>query len=71
MKDIGHPVAGDQKYGDGRNPLGRLALHAFRLDFYHPRTGQPMSFETPIPRLFLQKVQTRQQESETPQLEET
>lgn len=71
MKDIGHPVAGDQKYGNGQNPLGRLALHALRLNFYHPRTGQPMNFDTPIPRIFLQKVQTRDQESDIPQTEET
>lgn len=53
MKDLGFPVVGDLKYGSGRNPLGRLALHACRLNFYHPRTGQPMTFETPIPRPFL------------------
>ncbi len=52
MKDIGHPVAGDTKYGNGRNPIGRLALHAYRLYFNHPTTGQPMQFETPIPHSF-------------------
>ncbi len=53
MKDIGHPVLGDNKYGDGRDPLGRLCLHAFRLHFFHPRTGEPMLFETPFPKDFL------------------
>ena len=53
MKDLGHPVAGDSKYGNGRNPLGRLALHAYRLFFYHPITGQRMEFETPMPPAFL------------------
>ena len=52
MKDLGFPVAGDTKYGNGRNPIGRLALHAYRLNFYHPRTGEPMTFETPFPILF-------------------
>ena len=52
MKDLGYPVAGDDKYGDGQNPLHRLALHAFRLYFYHPRTGEPMKFETPHPTSF-------------------
>lgn len=52
MADLGHPVAGDEKYGNGQNPIHRLALHAFRLHFYHPRTGQPMQFETPYPTLF-------------------
>lgn len=52
MKDLGFPVAGDIKYGNGRDPLGRLALHAFRLNFYHPRTGESMTFETPFPISF-------------------
>ena len=52
MKDIGHPVAGDDKYGDGFNPIGRLCLHAYRLNFYHPRTGEVMEFETPFPTRF-------------------
>ena len=34
------------------NPLGRLCLHAYRLFFYHPITGQRMEFETPIPGQF-------------------
>ncbi len=53
MKDIGHPVLGDIKYGDGRDPIGRLCLHAFRLHFFHPRTGEPMLFETPFPKDFM------------------
>ena len=52
MKDLGHPVAGDDKYGATANPLHRLALHAFRLYFYHPRTGEPMKFETNYPTTF-------------------
>lgn len=54
MQDLGHPVAGDRKYGNGYDPLHRLALHAYRLHFYHPRTGQLMQFETPFPRPFVQ-----------------
>lgn len=53
MSDLGHPVAGDVKYGNGRNPIGRLALHAFRLNFTHPRTGEFMDFETPFPTAFM------------------
>ena len=57
MKDLGYPVAGDDKYGNGLNPLHRLALHAFRLYFYHPSTGQPMKFETPYPTSFVRIFQ--------------
>lgn len=58
MKDLGFPVAGDIKYGNGRDPLGRLALHAFRLNFYHPRTGESMTFETPFPISFRKLFET-------------
>ncbi len=53
MQDLGHPVCGDTKYGNGDNPIGRLALHAFRLHFHHPITGQPLRFETEEPKSFL------------------
>ena len=50
--DMGHPVCGDIKYGNGDDPLHRLCLHAYVLCFYHPVTGKPMEFETPIPARF-------------------
>lgn len=52
MADLGHPVLGDVKYGNGRDPLHRLCLHAYRLFLYHPTTGQRMEFETPYPTVF-------------------
>ncbi len=51
--DIGHPVCGDNKYGNGDNPIGRLCLHAYLLCFYHPVTHQSMQFESDIPSDFL------------------
>ncbi|MBR2113592.1 MAG: RluA family pseudouridine synthase [Prevotella sp.] len=50
--DMGHPVCGDTKYGNGDDPLHRLCLHAWLLCFYHPVTRQPMEFETPVPATF-------------------
>ncbi len=50
--DMGHPVCGDIKYGNGDDPLHRLCLHAYVLCFYHPVTGKPMEFETPVPAQF-------------------
>lgn len=50
--DMGHPICGDVKYGNGDDPLHRLCLHAYVLCFYHPVTGQPMEFSTPIPTPF-------------------
>ena len=52
MEHIGHPVAGDPKYGARTDPAGRLLLHARRLFFTHPATGQELRFETPIPASF-------------------
>jgi len=50
--DMGHPVCGDIKYGNGDDPLGRLCLHAFKLCFYHPINHRPMEFETELPQTF-------------------
>ena len=59
MQDLGHPVVGDFKYGskmetygDRHNPANRLCLHAFRLAFRHPITGEILKFETPYPEAF-------------------
>ncbi len=50
MAHIGHPLLGDALYA-GPMQLGieRQALHAFRLSFSHPVTGQALKFEAPLP----------------------
>jgi len=53
MQGIGHPIAGDKKYGAGISPISRLGLHARLLAFYHPISTEIVSFETPVPRNFL------------------
>lgn len=50
--DMGHPVCGDVKYGNGDDIIGRLCLHAYILCFYHPITHRRMEFATPIPPAF-------------------
>jgi 23S rRNA pseudouridine1911/1915/1917 synthase len=62
FSEAGHPLVGDLTYGAGRRAtgpirqiqqqLGRPALHAWRLRFPHPRTGQPACFEAPVPKDF-------------------
>jgi len=49
MKELGHPVVGDKKYGSGAGPLGRLALHARLLGITHPVSGKPLELTAPIP----------------------
>ena len=48
LSAIGHPVYADPLYGTAV-PGRRLWLHAERLSFVHPVTGEDLSFETPIP----------------------
>lgn len=55
MKDIGHPVVGDKKYGSNTNPIGRLGLHASVLAFEHPETGKLLCFEADVPEVFMRK----------------
>jgi 23S rRNA pseudouridine1911/1915/1917 synthase len=62
-----HPVVGDKVYGGGRDKtmpdtklraaivkLDRLFLHAEKLGFRHPRTGEPMRFTAPLPRALVE-----------------
>ncbi|WP_426451164.1 RluA family pseudouridine synthase [Paenibacillus sp. S-38] len=53
MQDIGHPIAGDRKYGSKSRTLNRLGLHARVIAFIHPATQELMRFETEIPKAFL------------------
>ena len=50
--DMGHPVCGDRKYGNGDDPIRRLCLHAYILCFRHPVTHQRMDFKTMVPAQF-------------------
>ena len=47
---IGHPILSDPLYGDpAARPAPRLCLHASRLQFIQPLTGQPLAFHSPCP----------------------
>ncbi len=58
MKSIGHPLAGDSIYGlsKGGVRVPRLMLHAYTLDFTHPRSGERLHFEDEPPQEFLAAV---------------
>ena len=51
LASIGHPVVGDTVYGPRRPrlPVARQFLHAARIGFRHPATGQRMDLEAPLP----------------------
>ncbi len=52
MNDLGHPIIGDNKYGNASNPLNRLGLHAEVLEFKHPENGKIYKFVAPLPKDF-------------------
>lgn len=57
MTSIGHPLLGDPLYGPKKMPYpvqGGQLLHAFRIGFVHPRTGEEMLFEAPPEARFLE-----------------
>ena len=62
LAHAGHPVIGDDKYGDfplNRALKQRLLLHAARLSFRHPLSGEPVKLESPLPaemKAFLEKM---------------
>jgi 23S rRNA pseudouridine1911/1915/1917 synthase len=51
LESVGHPVVGDRVYGRREETLGleRQFLHAARLAFPHPETGEPIDIESPLP----------------------
>ncbi|AIM17635.1 MULTISPECIES: RluA family pseudouridine synthase [Neobacillus] len=57
MKYIGYPLVGDPKYGPKKTlDLNGQALHAGVLGFTHPRTGEYLEFEAPLPEYFEQLI---------------
>ncbi|MCH3909619.1 MAG: RluA family pseudouridine synthase [Bacilli bacterium] len=49
---IGHYVIGDDRYGEPSDPLHRLGLHAYELDFSNPLNGKKYEIKAPIPESF-------------------
>ena len=53
MKDLGHNVVGDDKYGSTLDPISRLGLHARILEFDHPNKDKHFKFIADVPKEFL------------------
>lgn len=60
MEYLGYPLVGDTKYSPMKTPFGikGQALHSHTLEFTHPRTGERMKFEAPLPE-DMHKIITR------------
>ena len=65
-KYLGHPVVGDPVYGykKQRFELEGQLLHAFRLTLTHPRTGERMQFEAPLPDDFAHVLEVLRKEQQ-------
>lgn len=57
-KYLGHPVVGDPVYGPKKCPfkLNGQLLHAYEITFFHPTSGEQMTFQAPLPDYFLQTL---------------
>ncbi|EAD2921067.1 RluA family pseudouridine synthase [Listeria monocytogenes] len=63
LKYIGHPLAGDPKYGPKNTIKGNgQFLHAAKLGFDHPTTNERMTFEAPLPSSFEKALKSLRQE---------
>ena len=71
MSYTGHPLLGDEVYGQSKTPfekrhaplLAGQALHARRLSLTHPRTGERMEFECPLPDNFKKLISILEKEN--------
>jgi 23S rRNA pseudouridine1911/1915/1917 synthase len=57
LAGLGCPVIGDAGYGAKTDPAGRLGLHAWRLAFDHPVTGERVVAESPLPGALASLIQ--------------
>ena len=60
MKDLGHHIIGDDRYGSVTNPLNRLGLHAYALEFIHPTKKSKMTFIAKMPDEFISMFGVKQ-----------
>lgn len=59
MSYIGHPIAGDEVYGNGKPKwLCGQCLHAKKIGFVHPATGEYMEFDSELPDYFQKFLQS-------------
>ena len=56
LKELGHPIIGDRRFGASTDPIQRTALHATDLGFTHPTTGESVRYISPAPVGFFRAV---------------
>ena len=65
MKEFGHPIAGDRRYGSKEDPADRVCLHATELAFTAPSSGKTLRFVSPAPAAFFRLVGRKGAEGDT------
>ena len=58
LQHLGHPILGDRVYGAQAKAFPRQMLHAWKLGFQHPRTGERKNFEAALPNDFEEAVKS-------------
>ncbi|MDL2302851.1 RluA family pseudouridine synthase [Dysgonomonas sp. OttesenSCG-928-D17] len=69
MQSIGHPIAGDKKYGAKTNPAKRIALHVRELVLKHPSTGELLELKSTVPKAILQVMTPPAPKKEKPAMD--
>ena len=62
LNDINHSIVGDKKYGIKHNPLKRLCLHAYSIEFIHPITNELIKLESKYPKEFNKLIEYKKAE---------
>ncbi len=65
MKEFGHPITGDRRYGSKEDPADRVCLHATELAFTAPSSGKTLRFVSPAPAAFFRLVGRKGSEGDT------
>ena len=52
LSEMGNPIVGDKKYKSKKNPIRRMTLHAYKLEFIHPITNKTIELITKVPKQF-------------------
>lgn len=52
LANLNHPIIGDKKYNSKRNPISRLGLQSYYLEFIHPKTNQKIIINIPLNESF-------------------
>ena len=62
LASIGHPLIGDDLYGEQSNKINRQALHAYRIDLIHPVTKERLTVTAPLPEDMKQYIKEKSPE---------